>query len=200
MNFISLPENKQQMEELYKNFFQNININNTLNGISLLQETTSNSIENKAEKETNQYEKIIIPTKGLVNTKVLPVKHEIIGIDLNKTLENTQTAIEDDNVLNKIKEQKEINKRLYENYPRNRNLRPYEKNDLEERRIRDEKKKIEYEKNKAKLAKGFSFMQKRNKDDLENFIGDESNQSLGILESLIPNNMSRNGNKMSNVY
>lgn len=199
MNVISLPENKFQMEELYKNFFKNINMNNTMNGISLLQETTGNSAENKAEKEMMQYDKIEMPTRGLVNTKVQPIKHNIIGLDLNRTIENTPVVEEDPDAI-RIKERREINKRLYENFPRNRNLRPYEKEDLEEKKILIQKKKLDYEKTKAKFAKGFSFMQKQNEDESKYFEENNVNNSLSHLDSLVSSNLSQNGNKMSKKY
>jgi hypothetical protein len=187
------------MEELYKNFFKNINMNNTMNGISLLQETTGNSAENKAEKEMIQYDKIEMPTRGLVNTKVQPIKHNTIGFDLNSTIENTQAAEEDSEAI-RIKERKEISKRLYENFPRNRNLRPYEKEDLEEKKIIEQKKKLEYEKTKAKFAKGFSFMQKQSENESKSFEDNNVDNSLSHLDSLVSSNLSRNENKMSKKY
>ncbi len=200
MNVISLPENKQQMEEMYKNFFKNINFNNTMNGISLLQETTANTAENKAGKEIIQYEKIEIPTKGLVSTKVLPIKHNIIGLDLNYTLEKSQSSVKDNSISIRDKDNTEVNKRLYENFPRHRNLRTYEKEDLAEKKILEAKKKMEYEKNKAKYAKGFSFMQKQNKNDLNSFEDDNKNPLDGLDKFLVSSSISRNGNKISKKY
>jgi len=194
MNVISLPENKQQMEEMYKNIFQNININNTLNGISLLQETTSKKLENE---NMIQYDKIEMPLKGIVNSKVLPIRHNTIGLDLKNSINDSQIKSEEDPKAIKNQEKKEINKRLYENFPRYRNLRSHEKSDLEEKTIKEEKQKIEFENNKAKNFKGFSFMQKQHNEDRESYEDYEKNNSLNNLDLLVSSNLPKNGNKMS---
>lgn len=199
MNFISLPENKEQMEDLYKNFFQSINLNNTFSGISLLQDanlkTDSKRIDNK---EFIQYDKIEMPTKGLVNTKVLPIKHDIIDSNTNTNNENTPKQKEKLEDIKKI-EDRELNKRLYDNFPRFRNLRSYEKKDLEEKRINLERKKIEYIKNKDKFANGYSFMQKHNKNEEEYFENDEKPNSLKIRDPIFSSHLPKDGLKMSNL-
>jgi hypothetical protein len=194
MNVISLPENKQQMEEMYKNIFQNINLNNTLNGVSLLQEITSEKVENE---NMIQYDKIEMPTKGIVNSKVLPIKHKTIGLDLKNTIDDTQIKSEEDPEAIKKQDKKEINKRLHENFPRYRNLRFHEKSDLEEKTIKEEKQKIEFENNKEKNFKGFSFMQKQHKEDRESYEDNQKINSINNIDLLVSSNLPKNGVKMS---
>jgi hypothetical protein len=186
------------MEQLYKQYFDKIDMNNTLVGISLLQESDKKSKINIDAGE--EYFKIDMPEKGLVNTKVLPVQHKVIGFDLNNT--EIELVPENESEKIKIKEREEINKRLYESYPRNRNLKPHEEEDLKIKKRNEELKKIEYENNLAKHSKGFSFLQKQNNEDYDNIKDynlESKNEAFNHLNKKIKFILSKNKGNMSKI-
>jgi hypothetical protein len=166
---ISLPQNSAQIQDLYQNFFKKINLNNTFAGISLLQE--SNKDMTKKTEEEIKYEKVPYPTEGLVDTKVIPIEPKTIGIDITKPTQKIEPVKEDPEKI-KAEINAELSKRLNEPFPREKILRPYELEDMEEKKIRDEKKKIEFEETQKRLAKGFSFLQKQNMENSDISNGD----------------------------
>lgn len=200
-NVINIPESKQQIEDLYKSFFRNINLNNTLNGVSLLQESSSSSEKNTNKKAENNYEKIEMPSEGIINTKPEPVVPKIIGFDPTKKAETVKVPSQEE--LKKIKKEEEniqINKKLYEGFPRNKIERPHETTDNEEKKRIEELKKIEFEKNKQKFSKGFSFLQKQSSDESDTKDSERLPEggNYSNLDKLIESNLAGSGKKMSN--
>ena len=114
---IDLPENKKQIQNLYENFFQKLNANNTMEGISLLQEgnelnsktitntntntnsqtkiSTKNRLQIKTSeklsekiKEKEQYTLIDFPEKGFINNNPVPNQINTIGTDIYPSKSN----------------------------------------------------------------------------------------------------------------
>lgn len=164
MLIINLPENREQLKNLYENFFNKLNKKNEIQGISLLQE--ENKLNTKS-KSTEKYQKVEFPVKkGYVNDLPQPDKIKTIGVDPFPDVNATKTNKTVSPKVLLANENKQVDDAEHEPFPTTRVERPYEKqDDAYNQQVIAQQNEV-----KGKIQnqlKGFSFLQKRTDDEIQ---------------------------------
>lgn len=135
---IDLPQNKKEVEDVYSNFFTNVNLNNSM---SFIQKSKDIDVINGK-----------VPIYGDTNAKVstfvpagpigVPSPNDLSTIKHGDYRPRNQNLTTED----KIEGTKiEMQKRERENFPRFRSELPYEKRDKEEEKMREVQKRKNFE-------------------------------------------------------
>lgn len=180
-----MPENREQVEQLYQNFFSNINTNNTNVGISSLHAKENYQKTDLKAQEASKHVSAEYMQAAQVGNYIdssIP-KSQVFSPAENKNIKNDfhlihQNSEEEQKIKIKKIIDEELNEKLFEAFHRKKNLREYEKNRPEEGKKEGKTSKQEnektiknnkYNKNLIKpiAQKSFSFMQKQSLDGSE---------------------------------
>jgi hypothetical protein len=150
---INLPLDKKEIENVYSNVFNGINLNNSFSFVQ-----TNKDIELIHGKA---------PIYGQVDSKPKKFSPDLIGMTLSSNYHEKDYEKKVDISEEKAKELQdlEMEKRERSNYPRFRSLRPHEVKDIQEKKEKDTVKEEEFNQMKKRLESSFSFIQ-QDRDNL----------------------------------